>query len=323
MVSRTPRSLSDRFPGRIGVPCLLAAATLLLPAGLFLPTVALRKAAGTSGSEFSVLTGIADLARGGNLLLALIIFIFSFTFPVVKLTALWVLWYRRMPEDSVERTLHRLKSLGKWSMLDVFVVSVFVGSVRFGILARATPRYGIYLFSGAVILSMIATFAQLRLVRVHAPSASSGARPSLAALPVAALALLFLSAGLALPLMETRKWVFWKEDYSVISGTAALAREGNVLLATGIAVFVVVLPVVALAGQIALVLLRRSGRPSGPLVRALEVLGKWTMVDVFALGVLVVFTKVGAVADVSPRLGLGCFVLGVVLSSGASWFVRD
>src|SRR5579862_299491 len=65
------RSLRERYPRRWDVPLVLSAATILLPLGLFLPTVTLSKLGGASRSDFSVVTGIADLARGGNLLLAL------------------------------------------------------------------------------------------------------------------------------------------------------------------------------------------------------------------------------------------------------------
>ena len=202
-------SLRERFPKRRDIPILLTVALLTLPFGLFLPTVILSKAAGLSEESFSVVTGIIDLAASGNLFLALIIFVFSFVFPIVKLAALWLIWCRRMDSGSREMALHHLKVLGKWSMLDVFVISVFVGTVQFGGLASASPRFGLYLFAVAVLLSMIATFLLVRLARVdHAATRPTGI-PSIASLPVAFMAMLFLGAGLALPLMDVTKWLFW------------------------------------------------------------------------------------------------------------------
>lgn len=314
--------MRERYPRRIDVPLLLTGALLLLPFGLLLPTVSLSKIGGISNQEFSVVTGILNLAREGNPLLALIVFVFSFLFPIVKLTTLFVLWFRRLSPESTERSLLHLRALGKWSMLDVFVVAVFTGSVQFGFLARADPRYGLYLFSGAVLLSMVATFLLFRLARVEAPEVVGPRGPSLVVLPVAFLALLFLMAGFAFPLMETRKWVFWKVEYSIVTATLAMAREGQHLLAAMMTLFVVVIPTVALSGQVLLVLVRRAGRRSGRLHAILEFLDRWTMMDVFALGLLVVLVKIGGVADVSPRVGLGCLVCGVLFSGATSWLIR-
>jgi paraquat-inducible protein A len=317
------QSLREQFPRRHDVPLLLGVALLALPFGLLLPTVTLSKVGGISEVNFSVVTGILDLARGGNLFLALVIFVFSFLFPIVKLTALWVIWFRRMDSDSRERALHNLKVLGKWSMLDVFVVAVFVGAVQFGFLASASPRFGLYLFSGAVLLSMVATFLEFRLARVRDEGPrSKGVPPSLSSLPTAFLAILFLCAGLDLPLMEVNKWHFWNREYSVLSATATMFTNGKVLMAGITALFVVAIPLVTLAGQIAFVLIQRSTKRSGKWAKILGHLSRWAMIDVFALGLLIVIVKIGAIADVSPRLGLACFMAGVFLSMCTTWLMK-
>jgi uncharacterized paraquat-inducible protein A len=46
------------------------------------------------------------------------------------------------------------------------------------------------------------------------------------------------------------------------------------------------------------------------------------MIDVFALGVLIVAVQLGGIADVSPRAGLGCFLAAVFLSASTSWIIR-
>jgi paraquat-inducible protein A len=317
------QSLREKFPRRHDVPILLGVAVVALPFGLLLPTVSLSKVGGISQASFSVVTGILDLARGGNLLLALVIFVFSFLFPIVKLTALWTIWFRRMDSDSRERSLHNLKVLGKWSMLDVFVVAVFVGAVQFGFLASAAPRYGLYLFSGAVILSMLATFLEHHLARVKDDGPRSrGGHPSLSSLPMAFLAILFLCAGLDLPLMEVTKWHFWNREYSVLSAIAAMLQEGKYLMAVIVILFVIAIPFVTLVGQIAFVLSQRSTKRFGKWASFLEHLSRWAMIDVFALGLLIVIVKIGAVADASPRLGLACFLAGVFFSKCTTWLMR-
>jgi paraquat-inducible protein A len=208
-------------------------------------------------------------------------------------------------------------------MLDVFVIAVFIGAVQFGFLASASPRFGLYLFTGAVILSMVATFLEFRLARVKDDvSRSRGALPSLNSLPMAILAILFLCAGLDLPLMEVRKWHFWNREYSVLSATAAMVGEGKYLTAAIVALFVIAIPLVTLAGQVGFVLIQRSTRRFGAWASFLGHLSRWAMVDVFALGLLIVIVKIGAIADVSPRLGLACFLAGVFFSKCTTWLMK-
>jgi paraquat-inducible protein A len=317
------KSLREEYPGRRDVPLLLAAAGVLLPLGLTLPTLTLSKIGGASESTFSVVTGIIDLARGGNVFLALLIFTFSLVFPMVKLTMLIAIWFRRIAPDRREEALHALKVLGKWSMLDVFVVASLVGSLQIGFLATATPRIGIYLFSGAALSSMVATVLESRLAHGREKTAERQGPRSLAALPIALLALVLLGAGLELPLMEVKKWIFWSRDYSVLAAVARMFREGHYGLAGIITLFVILAPLAKLLGQILLLFLRRTGEKQRRLSGMLEQLDKWMMIDVFALGLVVVVVKIGAIADVSPRSGLGCFLGGVFLSASLSWIHKS
>ncbi len=316
------RSLREQFPRRYDIPLVIAAAAILLPLGLALPTVTLSTMAGVSGSDFSFFTGIRELIRNGNFLLALLIFIFSGAFPVLKITMLGVIWFHRMKPDRREQTLYALRVLGKWSMLDVFVVVALVGAIQFGLLATARPRIGIYLFSVAVLLCMLATFLESRLAQGPEKTDVSRGSRSLAALPIALLALLFLGAGLTLPLLETTKWIFWKQDFSVLGAVGEMVRDGRYALVGMVVLFVILVPVAKLLGQILLLFLRRRGTESGTLARILEIMDRWMMLDVFALGVLVVAVQLGGIADVSPRAGLGCFLASVFLSTSLSWIVK-
>lgn len=255
-------------------------------------------------------------------MLALLIFTFSGVFPVLKLTMLGVIWFHGMKPYRREQTLHARRVVGKWSMLDVFVVVALVGAIQFGLLATARPRIGIYLFAAAVLLCMLATFLESRLA--HGPektNLSQGSR-SLAALPIALLALLFLGAGLILPLMETTKWIFWKQDFSVLGAVGEMVHDGRYALVGMTILFVILVPMAKLLGQIILLFLRRRGPQAGALARILEIMDKWMMLDVFALGVLVVAVQLGGIADVSPRPGLGCFLASVSLSTALSWVLK-
>lgn len=135
---------------------LLFLTTVLLLLGLFLPMLTLQKLV-VFENTFSVVSGIVALAQGGSYGLAVVLFLFSVVFPLAKLGVLWAIWAGEVRGRRKERLLHRLHALGKWSMLDVFVVALMIVSVKLGALATAEPRPGIYVFTVSVVLSMAAT----------------------------------------------------------------------------------------------------------------------------------------------------------------------
>jgi paraquat-inducible protein A len=128
----------------------------LLVVGLSLPLMKVEKMVFWK-NEYSVFTGIISLAKDNQILLALIVFFFSMVFPFVKLAWLLVLWWARLSEARREAALRWLGLLGKWSMLDVFAVSILIVLVKLGPLAKVTPQPGVYFFCSAILASMLIT----------------------------------------------------------------------------------------------------------------------------------------------------------------------
>ena len=58
----------------------------------------------------------------------------------------------------LDKTLHVIETLGKWSMLDVFVVALLLVSVKLGVLAKVEVHYGLYVFATSVLLTMGLSF---------------------------------------------------------------------------------------------------------------------------------------------------------------------
>lgn len=158
-----PSSLFERHPRRWDVPLLLAAAAFLLVLGLATPVLTVRKIWATN--TFSILSGIASLRREGHLFLAAVVFFFSVVFPAAKLAALAFVFHARVSEARRLTVLRALESLGKWSMLDVFIVALVIVSVKLGALADARPERGIYFFGASVLASMVAGASLERLAR--------------------------------------------------------------------------------------------------------------------------------------------------------------
>lgn len=155
----TPRRVSLASGQRGGlrawaVPTGLIVAAGLLTVGLSLPVLHVQKLVFWK-SDYSIVAGIRGMWAAGQYGLAALIFFFSVLFPYAKLGALGVLWYGRFSPVRRGRLLEWLKVLGKWSMLDVFVVAVIVVITKSGGPLDAEPRVGIYVFGAAVVWSLV------------------------------------------------------------------------------------------------------------------------------------------------------------------------
>lgn len=148
------KSLRQRYPRRIEVPLLILLSFVLLLIALSMPLMKVEKMV-LWKNEYSVIGGVKGLWEQGQYVLASILFFFSVVFPICKLAMLGFLWFVRLAEQRRQMVLHWLGVLGKWSMLDVFVVAILIVLVKLGPLAKVEPQRGIYWFAAAIFLSMI------------------------------------------------------------------------------------------------------------------------------------------------------------------------
>jgi len=130
-----------------------------IPANL-LPIMTVRRL--NEGGPMTILSGVRELLRDGSWVLALIVFLASVAVPLLKLfvlSGLLIMTQRRSSRGLRQRTqLFRLiESIGRWSMLDIFVLSLLVGLVRLGVLGYVAPEPGALAFCAVVIVTMLAT----------------------------------------------------------------------------------------------------------------------------------------------------------------------
>lgn len=140
---------------------LIAACLLYFPANL-LPVMETRSPFGTEAS--TILSGIAFLWHSGSWVLALVVLVASVVVPMLKLFSLTYLLLsvqRQSTRAPQARTrLYRwLELIGRWSMLDVYVVAVLVALVQVQSLASIVPGPGVVAFGAVVVLSMLATMS--------------------------------------------------------------------------------------------------------------------------------------------------------------------
>jgi paraquat-inducible protein A len=157
-------SLQGRYRRRVEVPVMILLSFGLLVMGLSRPLMKVEKMVFWR-NEYSVLQGVHGLWDQQQYILALILFFFSIVFPMVKLAALGLIWFARLPDPKRQAALHWLGLLGKWSMLDVFVVAILIVLVKLGPLAKVEPQRGLYWFAAAILTSMITSMYVERLAK--------------------------------------------------------------------------------------------------------------------------------------------------------------
>lgn len=140
---------------------LITAAVLYVPANV-LPIMHTGSLFGAQSD--TIMSGIVYLWHAGSWDLAAVVFIASVVVPLAKLFALAFLLVsvqRRSTWQPMQRAkLYRaVEFVGKWSMLDVYVVALLATLVHFQSLATITAGVGAVAFGGVVVITMFAAMA--------------------------------------------------------------------------------------------------------------------------------------------------------------------
>ena len=145
------------FRSGIVIVLMLVSAVAFFVAGIFLPFTSVTKL-WLFQNQISVYHGLIILWQAGELFLFLILFVFTVCFPLVKLSAMLTLWlYPRVGTDRARTLFHFVSNLGKWSMLDVFVVAILVLTIKSSGVANIRVGDGFFLFFVSVMLTQFAS----------------------------------------------------------------------------------------------------------------------------------------------------------------------
>ena len=125
------------------------------------------------------------------------------------------------------------------------------------------------------------------------------------------LGLFFIS--LISPLFTLEKFYFFANTVSLFSALLSLIDKGHLFLFLIIFVFSIVFPVFKLA-VILYLWNTQAGLAVQRLLRLIHQFGKWSMLDVFVVALMVVSIKFDAVADMQIHYGLYLFLSSVILS---------
>jgi paraquat-inducible protein A len=109
-------------------------------------------------NQVSVYEGLKVLWHANELFFFLILFVFTVCFPLVKINAMLLLWlWPHLDGDVARRWYHFVSDIGKWSMLDVFIVAILVLTVKSTGIASIQVGIGFFLFFASVMLTQLAS----------------------------------------------------------------------------------------------------------------------------------------------------------------------
>ncbi|NMX63405.1 paraquat-inducible membrane protein A [Pseudomonas sp. WS 5059] len=137
---------------------LITAAILYIPANL-LPIMTINSLG--QGAPSTIMAGVIELVQHGMFPIAAVVFIASILVPTFKLVGIALLLFsvqRHQPLSARQRIImyRFIEFIGRWSMLDIFVIAILVAVVNFGRLASIEANLGAVAFASVVILTMFA-----------------------------------------------------------------------------------------------------------------------------------------------------------------------
>jgi paraquat-inducible protein A len=160
---RCPRCrarLHERKPHSLALTTALviAAAVLYVPANV-LPVMITREF--FEDEPDTILSGVLVLLQSGSWPIAVLVFVASIVVPLLKILAMAVLLYSAWRPSPVRRQqrsrlFRMVEFIGRWSMLDVYAISLLATLVQVQSFASIIVGWGAWAFGAVVVLTLFA-----------------------------------------------------------------------------------------------------------------------------------------------------------------------
>lgn len=167
-ISVSQRALCPRCGGAVGFrkpnslartwAWLITATILIVPANLYpvMTVISMGK-----GQPDTIMSGVIHLMEAGMYPIAVVVFIASVFVPLMKLLGILVLllvvhWRLHLSPRQCTVMYRWIEFIGRWSMLDLFMISILVTLVDLGAIATVAAGTGATAFAGVVVTTMFA-----------------------------------------------------------------------------------------------------------------------------------------------------------------------
>nr|WP_245662973.1 paraquat-inducible protein A [Endozoicomonas arenosclerae] len=265
--------------------------------------------------------------QSGYGLLSLILTVFTLLLPaIICLSMLYGLLPYRLGGSAFPGTsglMHCVMRMQQWSMAEVFIIGVLVSLIKLSSLAdiQMGSSFWCYIGLSSCVIGIVLSLdkRQLQNIGVATVLPESPKKYSLqkCCSYLFTACLLYVPANL-LPITKT--FMFGQEDTVTILGSVILLwSHGSWLVAGVIFMASIVIPIakiLALGYLCLLVKMELLERPADltKLYRWVEIVGRWSMIDVFVVAILVSVVQFGGVASLTAEPGILAFFGVVVLT---------
>ncbi len=299
-------------------------ASLCIALGVSLPFVRLTKFM-LYTYEHSLIAAVNVLMRSSQLLLGIAVLVFAIFLPVIRLLYLLLLVLLPLRDiDRLARPLRALEWLGRWSLWDLVALALTIALIQSQGAYEAGNAGGIYGFTGAVLLMLLA-YAWLRsdvaAARMRLPATklaySSSMRGAAFTLLVLLAAALF-ALGVMLPAIRLPGSWAGTDQHSAVSLLRALYGQGERFACLVLFSLAILLPGTKLLYLLVLLAARMlpyAARVKS--VRVIEWLGGYSITEITVLALMVFYLGASDRSGVLILPGVYCFAASVLLTLAA------
>ena len=145
---------------------------ILLVLGATLPLITVSKLIFIS-NQVSLIRGVYELLLEGQVVVFVIVFVFSIVLPLLKMYFLFrVIFTGQRHSEKMKRNIKYMHDYGRWAMLDVMVVALLIVTVKLGAMASVEVHAGLYLFGASVLIAMYLTARVSKTVNAKGKAAA-------------------------------------------------------------------------------------------------------------------------------------------------------
>jgi paraquat-inducible protein A len=304
-------------------------ASVCLALGITLPIIKLTKF-GIWTTEHSLISTVNVLITEGQKFLGMVVLIFSIVLPVTKL--LYLLLVSTLPPAEIARQARRLRALewlGKWSMHDVLVLALTIFFVKSQGVYDAASLNGVYFFTAAVIL-MILAYAGIRTDGLDKAGMTATPMP-LAPEPdinaptsnwrnfalsfLIILATVFFALGIIMPTIRFTTIYVWTNEHSILTIIYALFETDEFFLCAVVFAVSIFFPFMKLFYLLTLITshdidaeFRRKS------IATMEWLGRYSMTDVMVLALMIFYVNSSGYTEARVLPGVYFFAASALIT---------
>lgn len=308
----------------------ILAASVCLALGITFPILKLTQY-GFWETEHSLLSTVRVLLKDGQTFLGGVVLVFSVLLPVTKL--LYLLLVSTLPPAEIVRQHRRLRALewlGKWSMHDVLVLALTIFFVKSQGVYDASSLNGVYFFTAAVVL-MILAYAWIRTDGIAAapeaaevvlpqPDIPEAAQPRWAFRNFALsfliiLATVFFALGIIMPTIRFTTVYVWTNEHSILTIIYALFENSEYFLCAVVFAVSIFFPFLKLFYL--LTLITAHDMPADfrkKSIATMEWLGRYSMTDVMVLALMIFYVNSSGYTEARVLPGVYFFAASALMT---------